>query len=871
MVAFLMSDIEGSTRLAATMGDAFPALLDDHFRLVDAAITAQHGTLVSSEGDSVFAVFPTAREAVAAAADAQRLLASHSWPAGAAVKVRMGIHVGEAVRGGRDYAGLEVHRTARITNAGWGGQVLLSEAARALCGEALTEGVGFRDLGSHSLRDLPRPENLHQLLVPGLPAEFPALRTETVVMATNLPTAISRFVGRADEIAEIRDLLDVERLVTLTGPGGTGKTRLSVEAARTMLDRFPDGVWFVALDAVRDPQLVIPTVAQTLGVPEQPGRPIAAVLAEHLASIRVLLVLDNLEQVVEAGPDIAALLRATRALTMLASSREPLAVGGERIYPVPPLGIPAEPGHPTARAIGGAPSIELFIERARAVRRDFALTDENAPTVAAICRRLDGLPLAIELAAARLNLLTPQQILLRLDHRLTLLSGTRRDVPERQQTLRGAIDWSHDLLSVPERTFFRRFSVFAGGADLDAVSAVVDPRRELGADAVDVAAALVDRSLLTSTQESDAARVRMLETIREYATERLEEAGEAGEVASRHAEHYAAMAEGAGKLGSDPRRDEILDALELDLGNLRAALDWSLRTGRPETGLRLAIALKDFWHLRNHIAEGVRVLEELVAAAGSQGETEARARGMIVASELLTWLADGQRSLRLAEEGTAMAERLGDLQGVALGKNSLGWSLFFFDPARALPVFEEGVSASRAAGDRHSEMQTLMGQAGALLRLRDPDEADRIAREVIELGRRIGAPYITSFAFFTRGLVHAERGETSAALSYFAQGLRRAHEARAGVGTALGLDSFAAAAIVRDDVGRGARLAAAADRLRQEVGGGALYGAFGDRDPLEAAAAVMDPAAYDAAVEAGRSLSLDEAVALALEDEPASG
>jgi class 3 adenylate cyclase len=333
-VAFLMTDIEGSTRLAAAVHEAFPRVLDDHFRLLEEAISAQHGTLVSSEGDSVFAVFPTARQAVAAAAAAQGALASHPWPQAVPVTVRMGIHVGEAVRGGRDYTGLEVHRTARIANAGWGGQVLVSEAARALCGDALPEGIQFRDLGTHVLRDLPRAERLHQLLAPGLASEFPPVRAESVEVPTNLPTALTRFVGRRREVEEIRSLVASERLVTLTGPGGTGKTRLSVEAARTMVPHFPDGAWFVELDAVRDPELVIPTIAQTLGVPEKAGHAITGLLSERLADARVLLVLDNLEQVAAAGPDIAGLVGATSKLAVLASSREPLAVGGERVYRV---------------------------------------------------------------------------------------------------------------------------------------------------------------------------------------------------------------------------------------------------------------------------------------------------------------------------------------------------------------------------------------------------------------------------------------------------------------------------------------------------------------------------------------------------------
>ena len=869
-VAFLMSDIEGSTRLVAAVGDAFPRLLDEHFELLDQAIAAHAGTVVSSEGDSVFAVFPSARQAVAAAVDAQRAMAAHRWPPAAPVKIRIGIHAGEAVLGGRDYTGLEVHRTARIAAAGWGGQVLLSGPARVLAAEALPEGAAFRDLGAHGLRDMPMPEHLHQLVAPGLVSEFPALRTVTRATRTNLPASLSRFVGRQRELDEVRALVASERLVTLTGPGGTGKTRLSVEVARTLLDRFRDGVWFVALDAVRDPQLLIPTVAQTLGVVEQPGRPIAVVLAERLAGETTLLVLDNVEQIVDAAPDVASLLQATESLTIIASSREPLSIAGEQLYPVPPLALPAESGHLSATDVKGSGSIELFVERARAARQEFTLTDENAPAIAAICRRLDGLPLAIELAAARVNVLVPSQILARLDDRLTLLGSSRRDLPDRQRSLRGAIDWSHELLSEAERVLFRRLSIFSGGADLEAIQAVVDLQDgPPDSDVLDLLTGLVDRSLLRSAHEGGTARLRMLETIREYASERLAGAGEAADLEARHAAYYTALAESAADMIKDPRQDELLDQFDRELGNLRAAITWSLRTGHPDTGLRLATALNDFWHLRNHIAEAVRALEDLVAASAADGVTVLRARGLLIAAGLLTWLADTERSRPLAEEGIAMAEQLGDMVGVALGKSSLGWSIFYREPELALEVFKDGVAAARAVGDGLLEMESLTGQAWTHMRLGRLDEARARADEVIELGDRLGVAYITSFALLTRGAVDSATGNVSAALRMFGDALRRAYAAGAHVGTALALDAFACAALDRGDVDRGVRLSAAADRLRREIGGNVTIGAIGWDEPLARAQAMVGSAQYELALEQGRALSTDEAVAMALEDAPA--
>jgi predicted ATPase/class 3 adenylate cyclase len=867
-VAFLMSDIEGSTRVVAAVGDAFARMLDEHFVLLDQAIKTQGGSVVSSEGDSIFAVFPSARLAVAAAVDGQRALAAHDWPPNAPIKVRMGIHAGEAVFGGRDYAGIDVHRAARITAAGWGGQILVSATVRDLVGKSLPEGIAFRDLGSHTLRDLPAPEHLYQVVVSGLAADFQPLRTSAPATPTNIPASLSRFIGRSRELAEVRALVDAERLVTLTGPGGTGKTRLSVESARTMLDRFPDGVWFVALDAVRDPQLMIPTIAQVLGAPEEPGRPIPATLTDRLADDVSLLVLDNLEQIVDAAPDLATLLRGTASLSILASSREPLSIEGERVYPVPPLAVPAESGRLRAADLQGSGSIELFVERARAARPDFNLTDENAPVIAAICRRLDGLPLAIELAAARLNVLAPNQILTRLNDRLRLLASSRRDLPDRQRTLRGTIDWSYELLSDSQRTVFRRLSVFAGGADIEAVQGVVDPESEIDQDVMELVSALVDRSLVRFSDEGNSARFAMLETIREYAAERLADSGETAELERRHAAYYAALAESARNVMRDPRRDELLDQLDRELGNLRAAIAWSLRTGQAESGLRITTALNDFWHLRNHIAEAVRALEDLVQASAADGITVLRGRALIIGAGLLTWLADSERSRPLAEAGIAIAEQLGDLAGMALGKSSLGWTIFYTDPQQALGVFQEGLAAARAVGDGALEMETLMGQAWTHLRLGDLDQASTFADQVIELGDRIGVAYITSFALLTRGVVSNARGEHTTALRHYGDALRRAHAAGAHVGTALALDAIAAAALDRGDVDRGVRLASAADRVRKDIGGNVTLGQVGLEEPLTRAKRMISAVPYERAVAKGRVLTVDQAVVMALQDVP---
>ena len=870
-VTFFFSDIEGSTRIASAAVGDFPRLIDEHNTLLEKEIVRHGGSVINTEGDSFFAVFASAREALSAAVAVQRALGEHVWPPLAEIRVRIGLHAGEATLRGGDYAGLEVHRAARIMAAGWGGQILISDAARALAGDNLPEGASLLNLGEHTLKDFPDPQHLFQVAAPGLRSDFPPPRTESPA-PTNLPAPLTRFVGRTRELEELRALLaDSHRLVTLTGPGGSGKTRLSIETARSLIEQYPDGVWFVALEAVRDPELVLPTIAQALQLREVPGRPLAEVLAERLREERMLCLFDNFEQVVDAAPAIADLLQATTSLRILASSRQPLMIAGERIYPVPPLDVPADPDLARATELEHSASIELFVDRARAIRPGFVLTDHNAKAVAEICRQLDGLPLAIELAAARVNVLSPQQIAKRLQGRLGLLASARRDLPERQRTLRAAIDWSHDLLTESERALFRRFSVFLGGADLDAVEAVVDPEQQLGADMLDLASALVDRSLMLSRSEDGDARLAMLETIREYAGERLDAAGEASEVEARHASYYLALAEAAGGPIPDVRRNELFPRLDGELGNLRAVIRWSLEKEQAETGLRLATALAEFWHVRNHLSEGINALEELITASADEGPTSLRARSIAVAAGLYTWQADVTRSRSLAERAIAMAEELGDMQTLALGKDSLAWATLLGEPENALPVLEDAVAAARAVGDDWLLVETMTGQAWTHMSLGQLDEARRCAVEVIALGERIGAAYLSSFSLIVCGLVDAARGDFDAAIRQYREALRRSHAAGALVGTALALDAVAAAALNQGEVARAVLLSAAADRLRSEFGGSATLSQLGLQEPLVRAESMIGRSEYERALQEGQALDVGEAVDIALSDVPSSG
>ncbi len=612
-VTFLFTDIEGSTRLLGQLGDRYSGVLEDHHRLLRDVLVRAGGIEVGTDGDAFFVVFPRASKAVAAAVEAQRALASHPWPADGRVRVRMGLHTGEGTLGGDSYVGLDVHRAARIAACGHGGQIVASDATRALFGSAPAEGISFRDLGEHRLKDLPAPEHLFQIVADGLESEFPPLRTMDARRG-NLPQQLTTFVGRRREVEGIEAALAESRLLTLTGPGGTGKTRLSLQVAGEVRDAYPDGAYFVPLAPISDPALVVPTIGQALGVREDPGRtPVETVTAE-LRDKQVLLVLDNFEQIVGAAGDVGQILAAAPALQVIVTSREALQLHGEREYPVPPLALP-DPLHlPPLEQLSHYEAVALFIDRARAVKPAFEVTSANAPAVAELCARLDGLPLAIELAAARMKVLAPDAILKRLEHRLSLLSGGARDLPARQQTLRDAIAWSYDLLEQDERTFFVRLSAFLGGATLEAIEVVAT--EGLGFDAFDGVASLVNKSLLRQGEtEHGETRFFMLMTIHEYAMEMLAGLPEAAAVRRRHAEHFLAIAEDAAPELFGPKQADLLDSLEHEHDNFRAALAWAMDAGEPSLALRLGAALWRFWQMRGHLREAAERLEALVADA----------------------------------------------------------------------------------------------------------------------------------------------------------------------------------------------------------------------------------------------------------------
>ena len=812
-VTFLFTDVEGSTKLLHTLGAAnYAEALAEHRRILREAFTAHGGVEVDTQGDAFFVAFPTAQGASRAAAEALEGLATGP------IRVRMGIHTGTPHMGEEGYVGTDVHRAARIAASGHGSQVLMSSSTAALVGID-----GLRDLGLHRLKDLSAPERIYQLGTD----EFPPLRT---LHQTNLPIPSTPFLGREAEVAQVRDLLsqDDVRLLTLTGPGGIGKTRLALHAAGALADSYVHGVWWVPLAALRDPRLVLETAAHALGAKKG--------LAEHIADRSLLLLLDNFEQVSEAAADVAALLASCPNLDLLVTSREPLHITGEQQYPVSPL----------VREEG----VALFLARARAVKPSF----QADAAVAEICRRLDDLPLALELAAARVKTLSPAQMLARLERRLPFLTGGARDLPERQRTLRAAIEWSHDLLTPDEQRLFARLAVFRGGCTLDAVEGVI------GAD-LDALTSLVDKSLLRHRDD----RFSMLETIREYAAERLESSDEADELWRRHAEHFLALAEEA-----DRRlwtHGEWLDRLDEDLDNARAALDRLEASGETQLAMRFAGALWRFWNVRGHLVEGRHRVARALAA--DERPTAARARALTGASSMAARSGDATTARTWAEEALALNHRLGDALGAAVSQSYIATAAAQErDWATARRILEESTRAFREIGEENYGMMATWLLAWMCRELDDRERSRALTEETLRRARAAGNRRIEALSLGALAMLAVDEGRLQDGLA----GLKEAYRIDRVHGyhheLALDLCRFARALTRAGRWRSAARLVAKGETLRDETGESLGSWAVIEAKLGETLAAIrahLDEAAFAEAWEQGRALSPDEAVALALD------
>jgi predicted ATPase/class 3 adenylate cyclase len=841
-VTFVFTDIEGSTRLADTLGPAgYGDVLERHRRILREVWDRHGGVEVGTEGDSFFVVFGLPTDAVAACADAQRALAAAAWPDGISVRVRMGVHTGLGVVVGGTYVGHDVNRAARIAAAASGGQVLLSDTTRALVASALPADTRLRDLGEHRLKDL-RPEPIAQLGVDGLPDDFPPIRSLDA-RPNNLPVQLTSFVGRERELEESRALLERTRLLTLTGPGGTGKTRLGLQLAASLADTF-DGVCFVALEPVSDPALVPPAIATALGVGDGGRESAMDRIVDRIGSRRVLLLLDNFEQVVEAAPSVAELLRRAPAATVVVTSRAVLRVSGEQEYPVPGLPVPPDlrglspedrlnlPAElrngVDATMLSQYESVRLFIARALAVRPSFSVTNDNAPAVAEICTRLSGMPLALELAAARLKLFTPEQILARLGRQLDLLAGDMRDLPDRQRTLRGAIAWSFDLLDEGHRRLLERASVFAGGFDPEMAEKICGPGEELGLDILDGLAALVDHSLVGTDMRSDEPRFVLLETIRAFARERLEARGEAATIRRRHAQAFQALVSAAAPnlSGSDQRL--WLDRIERDHDNVRAALDWAISYPEPDIAMQISWCIWRFWQKRGHLNEARIWLERVLAEPWSRQDKVRRAKVLEAAGGVAYWQGDATRAGPAYAEALAIWREIGDKTEIAnalynygfcdviqsaAGRDVLGRSL-----EDVLATLEEARAIYEELGDEHG-VATLTWALGGVHYFRAMSlEASEKFVESLEMFRRLGDRTMEAWALHMLGTSQIHLGRYEEARETLRHALRDFHEVGDVAGMTLLFDDFSALAVTDGDLPRAARLRGVFIGLAAETG-----------------------------------------------------
>jgi predicted ATPase/class 3 adenylate cyclase len=890
---FLFTDIEGSTRLEQDVGTArYAELRERHRSILRSAFAAHGGDEQGTEGDSFFVVFGSAREAILAAVEAQRALIAEPWPGGAGVRVRMGLHAGEATLAGGSLVGLDINRAARIAAAANGGQIVVSETIRGLLGPEPPEGVTLRALGSHRLKDLREPEPLAEVVAPGLPEGFPPLRSIDA-RPNNLPTQLTSFVGREAELAEAGRLLAANRLVTLTGPGGTGKTRLSLQVAANASEAYPDGVFFVPLETVRDPDLVPGRITGAIGLAESSRTTPLETLRDWLAGKAVLLLLDNLEQVLGAGPLIADLLRAAPGLSVLATSRAPLRVSGEQEYPVPGLPTPPNPTQLTAleRArLGSAAvaaldpatlstyeAVRLFIARASAVRPGFSITSDNAPAVAAITARLQGMPLAIELAAARVKLLSPDAILSRLEHQLNLLAAGSRDLPERQQTLRGAIAWSYDILDGPCQRLLDRLSVFAGSFELAAAESVCGPAAEVGQEVIDGLVSLVDQSLIKAVDGDAEPRFALLETIREFAAEQLEARGERAEIERRHAAWYLDFARRAApELSGDAQRT-WLERYEACHDNVRAVLDRAVAAEDGEIAIGLAFACWRFWQKRGHLDEARRRLDAMAGAAWSRRDPRLRARLLEALGGICWWQGD------LPAMGAAYGEAVEIWRAMdepaELANALYNYAFTFSVPdqgvgvdeadrrARSSAILEEALALYRSIGDERGEANVLWGIGNARYFGQEDDAGAGVFREALEKFRKVGDRTMEAWSLHMLGGALIRLGQTDEAQPLLHEALRHFHDASDTTGLPLVLDDLASLAVADGELERAARLWGAARQLQRTTGAD-LAGVVDESMFSSARATIhrlLPPETLERLVGEGAAMPLDQAIDYALE------
>jgi predicted ATPase/class 3 adenylate cyclase len=768
-VTLLLADVEGSTRLWQTQAEKMTAAIAELDRTLADVVSAHQGVrpVEQGEGDSFVVAFTRASDAVACALALQRALLSP-------IRLRIGLHTGEVqLRDEGNYIGSTINRTGRLRDLAHGGQTVLSGTTSELVMDRLPSEAWLADLGTHAVRDLPRPEHVVQLCHPDVRNDFPPLRTSQRVVTQHLPAHLTSFIGRETQLADVRGLIGKDRLVTLTGAGGIGKTRLAVEVATQIAAEFGDGVWYVDLAPITDPALVPVTAARAFGLPDQPGRSTTETLLRFIRDRHMLMVLDNCEHLLDASAALmTALLGACPSLTVLATSREPIGVPGELTWRVPPLSLVDD-------------AVELFSDRARLARPDFTITGANAAIAVEICGRLDGMPLAIELAAARVRALSLPEILDSLHDRFRLLTGGARTAVRRQQTLRASVDWSHAMLTEPERVLFRRLAVFMGGFYLQATQAIAGNEALHRHQVLDLLTLLVDKSLVVAENTRGATRYRLMETVRQYALEKLGESGEADDVRDRHRDHYthiAALLDEAANSG----HQHLIEQTETEIDNLRAAFAWSREHADIEDCLRLVSSLQPLWLSRGRLVEGLTWFFAVLTDDGelADGVTPAVYAGALADKALIMSVIAAPDSLDRVEESLAIAREVGD-PGLLLRALLACGSTAVFDADVARPYLEEALDLARAAGDTRRLSQVLWWQAYAATVAGEPSRALEAGTEGTQLADDIGDHFVSRMCrFWGIGTARMLQGELIAAAALFSELIAEAEQAHDPLGLA---------------------------------------------------------------------------------------
>jgi predicted ATPase/class 3 adenylate cyclase len=749
-VTFLFTDLEGSTRLWEQFPEAMRGALARHDEILRDAVEKRDGRVVKTTGDGLHAAFALAPDGIAAALDAQRALLAEEWVLPEPLKVRMGLHTGGAELRGGDYYGPAVNRAARVSAAAHGSQIVASSATADLVRDDLAAEVGLVDLGEHRLRDLGRSERIVQVTHPELPSEFPPLRSLDAYPG-NLPVQRSAFIGRDADLVEVRAALESASLVTLTGVGGVGKTRLALQVAADTVTRFPDGVWFVDLGSVLDARFVSAAVSAALALPERRQGSVEDSIVAALRNKRLLVVLDNCEQVVDAAATLVdTLVESCPGVSVLATSREALGVDGETTYPVRPLPTPSPDAGAGFDTLMENDAIRLFVERAHAAKREFVFSEDTAPVVTELCRRLDGIPLAIELAAARVQVMTPTEVLARLDERFRILTGGRRTVLERHQTLRAAIDWSYALLDPVEQLVFGRLAVFAGGFTLDAAEAVTSGEGVELHDVLSTLAGLVAKSMVVTDDTVAGTRYRLLDTLREYAWERLGELDDASRMHARHAEHFLDLVETAAAPLRGADGEEWCSRVDAEHDNLRAALGWARDHDQPDTLVRFVHGLESYWYTT---AEFREAYEWHRAALDHGGVVPAGER-----VELLGFAGHAANGIGRVEESNDLCRASIDLARDA-GLPPMPIALQFLGitalesnhPEEAIAYCDEAVAVAREHGDQWTEVNALQQLAMVCSLGGEPERGRILADEALSAARRLGNAALVVQALFAAG------------------------------------------------------------------------------------------------------------------------